>query len=115
MASPRLPLLFALLVFCSSGANSQTLPLPENLVNLNSDEGAVLLKESEATVSRQLARTRGVLRKDVEDQLAGEHRLSSAEIARCFASITQDAGPLDVGVLLGSPDPRKNGVPDRSQ
>lgn len=74
-----------------------------------------LLNESEATVSRQLARTRGVLRKDVEDQLAGEHRLSSAEIARCFASITQDAGPLDVGVLLGSPDPRKNGVPDRSQ
>jgi hypothetical protein len=48
MASPRLSLLFALLVFCSSGANSQTLPLPENLVNLNSDEGAVLLKESEA-------------------------------------------------------------------
>ena len=74
-----------------------------------------LLNESEATVSRQLARTRGVLRKDVEDQLAREQRLSPAEIARCFESIAQDAGPLDVGVLLGSADPRKNGVPDRSQ
>jgi RNA polymerase sigma-70 factor len=61
-----------------------------------------LLNESEATVSRQLARTRGALRKDVEDQLAGEHRLGAAEIARCFASIAEDAGPLDVGVLLGS-------------
>jgi RNA polymerase sigma factor (sigma-70 family) len=74
-----------------------------------------LLNESEATVSRQLARTRGVLRKDVEDQLAGEHRLSAAEIARCFESIAQDAGPLDVGVLLGSAEPRKNEALDRSE
>jgi RNA polymerase sigma-70 factor len=73
-----------------------------------------LLNESEATVSRQLARTRGVLRKDVEDQLAGAHRLSPAEIARCFASIAQDAGPLDVGVLLGSAKECKPGEPDRS-
>ena len=82
---------------------------------LTLSQAGKLLNESEATVSRQLARTRGVLRKDVEDQLAGEHRLSPAEIARCFASITQDAGPLDVGVLLGSPDSCKNGALDRSE
>ena len=46
---PRLASIFALLVFLfTSGAGSQTLQLPENLVNLDSDKGAELLKESEA-------------------------------------------------------------------
>ncbi len=46
---PRLCSIFALLVFFfTSGAGSQTLQLPENLVNLDSDKGAELLKESEA-------------------------------------------------------------------
>jgi RNA polymerase sigma-70 factor (ECF subfamily) len=69
-----------------------------------------LLKEHEATASRQLARTRRVLRDDVERQLRGEHQFSDAQIEECFAAAADDAGPLDLGQLLG----RKKSAPDRS-
>jgi RNA polymerase sigma factor (sigma-70 family) len=69
-----------------------------------------LLKEHEATVSRQLARTRRTLRDDVERQLRGEHRFSDAQVEECFAAASEDAGPLDLGQLLG----RKKSAPDRS-
>ena len=36
---------------CTSGASAQTLPLPENLINLNSNAGAALLQDSEALQS----------------------------------------------------------------
>jgi RNA polymerase sigma-70 factor (ECF subfamily) len=69
-----------------------------------------LVGEHEATVSRQLARTRRALREDVERQLRVDHGLSEAQVAECFAAASEDAGPLDLGQLLA----RKNPEPDRS-
>ena len=59
-----------------------------------------VLKEHEATVSRQLARTRAAIRADVEEHLRGNAGLSEPEIARCFESVMEDAGPLDLGALF---------------
>ena len=69
-------------------------------------------RESEATVSRQLARTRKDLRAGVEQRLRAEHGYSAGEIAECFSSVSQDAGTLDLGVLLGD---RKESAADRSK
>jgi RNA polymerase sigma factor (sigma-70 family) len=73
-----------------------------------------LSKEHEATVSRQLARTRRALREDVERQLRDDEKLSDAQITECFAAASEEAGPLDLRQLLGSEDPRKKSVSDRS-
>jgi RNA polymerase sigma factor (sigma-70 family) len=70
-----------------------------------------LLKEHEATVSRQLARTRRALREDVERQLRADSGLSEAQLAECFASASEDAGPLDLRQTLGD---RKKPAVDRS-
>jgi RNA polymerase sigma-70 factor (ECF subfamily) len=59
-----------------------------------------LLGEHEATVSRQLARTRREIRAEVERRLKSEGQ-TEAQIAGCFAAIAEDAGTLDLGVLLG--------------
>jgi RNA polymerase sigma-70 factor (ECF subfamily) len=72
-----------------------------------------LLGEHEATVSRQLARARRAIREDVEEQLRGAG-LNDDEIARCFASVVEDAGPLDLDEMLRPTDTRKDSVPDRS-
>ena len=48
-----------------------------------------LTREHEATVSRQLARTRRAIREDVERRLRDEHRFADAEIEECFASIVE--------------------------
>jgi RNA polymerase sigma-70 factor (ECF subfamily) len=69
-----------------------------------------LTREHEATVSRQIARTRRDIRGDVERRLQQEHRFSKAEIEECFASLVDDAGDLDVADWLGG----KNSAPDRS-
>jgi RNA polymerase sigma-70 factor len=58
-------------------------------------------REHEATVSRQLARTRKMLRAEAERRLRDDHRFSAEEIAECFSSVSEDAGTLDLGVLLG--------------
>lgn len=73
-----------------------------------------VLREHEATVSRQLARTRKAIRADVEHELRAGAGLSDDEIAQCFASATEDAGPLDLAALLGDPDERKKPERDRS-
>jgi hypothetical protein len=73
-----------------------------------------VLKEHEATVSRQLARTRVAIRRDVEEYLRATERLGEAEIARCFASLTEDAGPLDLAVLFGTAESCKKTETDRS-
>jgi RNA polymerase sigma factor (sigma-70 family) len=78
-----------------------------------------ILKEHEATVSRQLARTRRVLREDVERRLRDGHRLSDAQIAECFESASGDPGALDLRNLLVEPQvaddgPRKKSGADRS-
>lgn len=57
--------------------------------------------EHEATVSRQLARTRRNLRADVEAELREDAGLNDAQIADCFASVTRDPGPLDLKQLFG--------------
>ena len=78
-----------------------------------------LLKEHEATASRQLARTRRDLRKNVERQLREESGLSDAQVTECFASASVDAGPLDLRLMLGDQVTgdsavRKKSAPDRS-
>jgi RNA polymerase sigma factor (sigma-70 family) len=72
------------------------------------------LKEHEATASRQLARTRRAIREDVERQLREEAGLKDAQIAECFESAAEDAGPLDLKQMLGAAAGRKEAVPDRS-
>jgi RNA polymerase sigma-70 factor, ECF subfamily len=69
-----------------------------------------LLGEHEATVSRQLARSRRKIRDGVERHLRDEARLSDAEIAACFDTAGADPGALDVRALFG----RKNSPADRS-
>jgi RNA polymerase sigma-70 factor (ECF subfamily) len=77
-----------------------------------------VLGEHEATASRQLRRTRDAIKAAVERQLKAEAGLSRAEIAECFASVSEDAGPLDLRSLLGVGGPaesgRKKSVSDRS-
>jgi RNA polymerase sigma-70 factor (ECF subfamily) len=58
-----------------------------------------LLREHEATVSRQLAKTRKAIRREVERQLSAA-ALGPAQIDRCFECVTEDAGPLDLNDML---------------
>lgn len=84
---------------------------------------AVLTREHEATVSRQLAKTRRAIREDVERRLTAEHGFTRGEIDECFTSIVNDSGNLDLSHWLdtgGSPAEasakaeRKKAEPDRS-
>src|SRR5499427_892497 len=59
-----------------------------------------ITKESEATASRQLARTRVAIRREIERQLRHEARLSDEQIAACFASVADDPGPLDLKQVI---------------
>jgi RNA polymerase sigma factor (sigma-70 family) len=61
-----------------------------------------LLREHEATVSRQLARTRRTIREDVEHQLKSAHGLDDRTIGECFQAMLADPGSLDVFELTGS-------------
>jgi RNA polymerase sigma-70 factor (ECF subfamily) len=61
-----------------------------------------MLGEHEATVSRQLARTRRAIRAEVERHLREEAGLSEAEIDRCVKCVTENAGPLDVNEMFGT-------------
>jgi RNA polymerase sigma factor (sigma-70 family) len=69
-------------------------------------------REHEATVSRQLARARKAVRADAERRLRDEHRFTDTEIAECFSAISEDAGTLDLGLLL---EDRKKSADDRSK
>jgi RNA polymerase sigma-70 factor (ECF subfamily) len=60
-----------------------------------------LTGEHEATVSRQLSRTRTLIRATVERLLQEKHGLKSAEIDQCFTLIADDPGTLDLATLLG--------------
>jgi RNA polymerase sigma factor (sigma-70 family) len=82
-----------------------------------------LLEEHEATVSRQLARTRRAIRVDVERQLREDGGLTDAELAQCFETASADTGPLDLKKMLEVvPEPggsettvaRKESARDRS-
>jgi len=72
-----------------------------------------VLREHEATVSRQLARTRRVLRADVENQLRAGG-LTPDQIAACFDAAAEDAGPLDLGQVLAAAE-RKDSAANRSR
>jgi RNA polymerase sigma factor (sigma-70 family) len=67
-----------------------------------------LLKEHEATVSRQLARTRSAIRDTVEQALEGAG-LTGDQIAACFTSVAGDPGPIDLNQLFG---PRQSELGD---
>jgi RNA polymerase sigma-70 factor, ECF subfamily len=71
-----------------------------------------LTREHEATVSRQLAKTRKAIRADVEKRLQQDHGFAKAEIEECFASIADDAGNLDLSEWLDTS--RKKSDVDRS-
>jgi RNA polymerase sigma factor (sigma-70 family) len=58
--------------------------------------------EHEATVSRQLARTRRALRDDIEHYLRYDIKLSDAEIVEGFRCAMNDAGPMDLGEMLNA-------------
>jgi RNA polymerase sigma-70 factor, ECF subfamily len=58
-----------------------------------------MLREHEATSSRNLARTRRAIREDVEHQLR-QTGMSQAEVAECLATVSADAGPLDLQDIL---------------
>jgi RNA polymerase sigma factor (sigma-70 family) len=70
------------------------------LQELTLAETGRLLKESEATVSRHLARTRRSVRAAVERELRDDAGLTEAQIAECFASVAADPGPLDLQPLF---------------
>lgn len=64
-----------------------------------------ILHEHEATVSRQLARTRQAIKAGVSRRLRDESGLADAAIAECFAAVADDAGPLDLRELVGAGGP----------
>ena len=59
-----------------------------------------VMNESEATSSRQLARARLAIRRDVERQLHEEAGLTADQIVACFASVAEDPGPLDLKKVI---------------
>lgn len=81
-----------------------------------------LTREHEATVSRQLAKTRRAIRAEVERRLKTDQGFSAGDIDECFESIVDDAGNLDLGAWLDTGGPsspglggtRKKSVADRS-
>jgi RNA polymerase sigma-70 factor len=70
-----------------------------------------LLGEHEASASRHLSAARKTIRRDVERRLA-ESGLAREEITQCFASVAEDAGPLDLDRLLSSASGARNSVTD---
>jgi RNA polymerase sigma-70 factor (ECF subfamily) len=77
------------------------------------------LAEHEATVSRNLARTRRAIREHVERRLRDDEGMTEGEVAECFEAAIENAGPLDVAELF-RPEPirveeRKEVRQDRSK
>jgi hypothetical protein len=73
------------------------------------------LGEHEATVSRNLSRARKDIRRDVEQQLRDQERMSPEQIDECFAAVVEDVGPLDVADLLGTATPAKADLENRTR
>jgi RNA polymerase sigma-70 factor (ECF subfamily) len=68
----------------------------------------------EATVSRQLLRTRRAIRAAVEERLRRDYGFSDAEITECFASLSADAEAIDLTEWLRGGNPRKKKTAVRS-
>lgn len=73
-----------------------------------------LTGEHEATVSRQLTRARRAIRDEVERQLREQHGFGDREISECFASVSADAGPMNLDEWLPPDGTRKKAGADRS-
>lgn len=73
-----------------------------------------VMSEHEATVSRQLLRSRRALRELVEEHLHEVAGMSDVEIAECFASVAADPGPLDLTHVFGAAADRKQPAAGRS-
>src|SRR5262249_29722459 len=73
-----------------------------------------ILGEHTATVSRQLARSRQLIRDTVDGLLRDEAGLDADEIARCYAHAAEDSGAMDLDDILGSAVERKIPRADRS-
>lgn len=71
--------------------------------------------EHEATVSRQLSRTRRTLRSEVERLLSGQARLTPAQIARAFELAVEDPGGFDLQQVFDPGSHRKESPQDRSR
>lgn len=69
-----------------------------------------VMAEHEATVSRQLAKTRRWLRSEVERVLR-DSGMVEAQIAECLRFAAEDPGTLDLSEMLSD---RKRSLPDRS-
>jgi RNA polymerase sigma factor (sigma-70 family) len=82
--------------------------------NLTLAEIGRLFGDHEATVSRQLSRTRQALRASMTQRLRDEHGLNEAAIDECFRAAMRDPGPLDLSELVGPLPAGKIGAPDRS-
>ena len=74
---------------------------------------ARLTGEHEATVSRQLAKTRRSMRSAIEQYLLEDTGLDPRGVARCFECALQDPGLLDVSRMFGTAE-RKNAPAERS-
>jgi RNA polymerase sigma factor (sigma-70 family) len=72
-----------------------------------------LLGEHEATVSRQLARSRRRVREDIERHLR-EAGLTSEDIAACVRTVIADTGPLNLDRMFSSAVDRKDSDLNRS-
>jgi RNA polymerase sigma-70 factor (ECF subfamily) len=73
-----------------------------------------LLTEHEATVSRNLARTRAFVREEVEKKLRAGG-LTTEQLERCFECASRNAGPINVEEMLGEESGgRKEMAQDRS-
>ena len=71
-----------------------------------------LTREHEATVSRALAKTRKVVREDVERRLRDDRGFSKTEIEECFGRLS--TMPATSTLMSGSRPSRKESEADRS-
>jgi len=69
-----------------------------------------LTGEHEATVSRQLAKTRRGIRIAVAERLRSDEGLDEAQVEECFQCAVEDPGAMDLGDIL-----RKNSSSERSE
>lgn len=69
-----------------------------------------VLGEHEATVSRQIARTRREIRQAIERYLSAEGGLTEGQMTRCFDSVLADPGSIDLDRAIG----RKESGAERS-
>jgi len=70
-----------------------------------------LLREHEATASRQLERTRRDLGASVEAELRATAGFDAAAFAECIASVLADPGTIDAGELMDTNDGARTAPP----